>query len=214
MEAGGAKTVWILRRMKRAALSRWAWKQHKPMKARPEELRFDLLGPDERKIGQINCTKFGYKGSTLTTPWGEARIEFVKHGVHILVGDRELTRIGGSLFKKEVDMTFPDGTLMAFKPRKGHKNDIEFSDGRGSVGFFEEKGTFPGDSPGRPLQMTKEEIKRLPKADRPTSLESRDFVQYRVMVWGILPVSQDDLVKALALMACFGCMIEEIPSSG
>jgi len=214
VEAGGARTICILRRMKRQSIGHWAWNAYNPSKALPEELRFDLLDEKEKHIGQFVFGRIRVlKGVDLSTPWGPATIDWPKGGARISLGGRELVRLDSSFFKKTVNLKFPDGTTMAFNMKKRTSNDIEFSDGKGSVGLFEESGVVPVGHPGMKVQMTKEEIKMLPKKERPRSIESREYVQYRVMTWGTIPVKSDDIVAALTIFACFGRILDEIPTS-
>lgn len=213
MEAGGARTVCILRRMKRESLGHFIWNEYNPSKALPEELRFDLLDENERQTGQLVCNNYSIlKGVEFSTPWGPAIVNFSKGGFQLSLGGKELAHIveKGMVLKKGLELAFLNGVKMGFKPRKGFPNDVEFSDGVGSVGIFEESGVLPAGHPGLRVQMTKEEIKRLPRRERPRSIESRDYVQFRVMTWGKLPVDQEQVVAALIIFACFGRLIDEV----
>jgi hypothetical protein len=213
MEPDETSTDCILRRMKRKSFSGWAWNVYNPTKALPEELRFDLLDGHGRNIGQITYTKITLlKGSEMTTPWGAARIDVGMKGTRVFLGDRELAQFGGHLLKKEMELVFPSGQRMPFTPKKGYKNDIEYSDGKGFIGVYEEKGTLPEGDPGMKPQMTKEDVKMLPKDQRPHSIETRDYVQYSIKSWGTMPVKKEDLIAALAIFASFGCIVGEIPS--
>jgi hypothetical protein len=199
--------------MKRQSLGHWAWNSYNPAKALPDELRFDLLDGNEKHMGQFVFGKIRVlKGVDISTPWGPAAIDWPKGGIRITLAGRELVRLDSAFFKKTVNLKFPDGTTLTFNMKKRTSNDIVFSDGKGSVGFFEESGVLPIGHPGLKVQMTKEEIKRLPKHERPRSIESREYVQYRVMTWGTLPVKLDDLVAALTIFACFGRILDETPT--
>lgn len=218
MESEGGRTVWILRRMKRESTGRWAWSVYNPFEARPEELRFDLLDERERNIGEITYHKSGtarmnfLKGVELTTPWGGAMIEVSKGGVQISLNNKELVRLNLSRLRGEADFIFQDGVVMRFNRIKGRRNDLEFSDGKGSVSFSEEVGTLLQGQSGLKVQMTKEEIKSLPKGDRPRSVETRDYVQYRITVQGALPLRKEDLLAALTIFASSGRLMDEIPT--
>lgn len=215
MESGGARTVCILRRMKRISIGHWAWNEYTPAKALPEELRFDLLDENEKPTAQFTLGKIRpIKGVDISTPWGPAKIDWPKGGTRLSIGEKELARVKGAFLKSEVNFVFPNGVTMAFRPKKEHKDDIEFTDGRGSVGVYRETGVLPEGHPGLKVQMTKEEIKRLPKHERPRSIESREYVQFRVMTWGALPVKLDDLVAALTILAILGTMADEMPTHG
>jgi len=213
MEPNEASTNCILRRMKRKSLSGWAWNVYNPTKALPEELRFDLHDEHGWNIGQITYTKITLlKGSEMTTPWGGARIDVGRGGTGISLGGKELVQLTGHFFKKEVELVFPSGQKMPFTPRKGYKNDIECSDGKGFIGVYEETGTLPEGDPGMKTQMTKEDVKMLPKDQRPRSIETRDYVQYSIKSWGTIPAKKEDLIAALAIFASFGCIVGETPT--
>ena len=215
MEPEGARTVYILRRMKRESIGHWPWNVYDPVKARPEELRFDLLDEREKAIGEITYGKASIlKGVDLTTPWGPAKIVWPKLNVKISIGDKELVRFDMSWLGGKTDLIFHENVVMQFKRIKGRRNDVEFSDGNGSVSFTEEEGTLPPGHPELRIQMTKEEIKRLPKADRPRSIETRDYVQYRIVISGIIPVKNEDIVASLAIFAGFSRVMDEAPGSG
>jgi len=216
MQPEDARTVCILRRMKRRSLSAWAWSSYDPTKARPEELRFDILDERDRTTGQITYEKLGIafmkmSESRLRTPWGEGTISY-EGGLHIGLGGRELFAMKGSLLKKGFELVSPSGIRLVFHPLRGRKNDIEYQDETGYIAVFEEKGQLASAPPGRPLPLTKDEVKALPKEERPRSVETLEYVQYRIKVLGALPVSQEDVVASLAMFASFGCLIEEIPS--
>jgi len=216
MQPEDARTVCVLRRMKRRSLSPWAWSSYNPTKARPEELRFDILDDRDRITGQVAYEKLGIAfmkvgESRLRTPWGEGTISY-EDGVRIRLNGKELFVMKGSLLRKGFELVSPTGVPLVLHPLRGRKNDIEYQDEKGYIAVREEKGALSSPPPGRPIPLTKEEIKALPKEDRPRSVESLDYVQYRILTRGTLPVSQDDLVAALAMFASFGCLIEEIPS--
>lgn len=214
MVPGGARRVVIVRRMKRKSLGVWTWSAYDPMKASPDELKFNLLDENERSIGQLAFTKFASlrtKENLLTTPWGEGRIESVKGGVSVTLSGREVATMKAGLFKKGMEIIFSNGVDMAFHQIKGQKNDIEYSDGKGSIAIFEEKGCLPEGRHGSGLQLTKDEIKMLPKDQRPRSVETRDYVQYRIVTTGIVPAKQEDLEAVLSVLTSFGCVMGEIP---
>lgn len=212
MESEGVRTVYILRRMKRKSIGHWAWNAYNPLKALPEELRYDLLDEREKVIGEITYGKASIlKGVNLTTPWGPARIEWPKMNVKISIGDKELVRFDMSWLGGKTDLIFQENVVMQFKRVKGRRNDVEFADGKGSVSFTEEEGTLPQGHPELRIQMTKEEIIRLPKADRPLSIETSDYVQYRIVISGIIPVKNEDIVAALAIFAGFSLLLDEAP---
>jgi len=213
MVSGEARKVLIVRRMKRKSLGIWAWNVYDPTKASSDELKFTLLDENERSIGQLAFTKFATiraKETLLNTPWGEGRIESVKGGVRLVLSGRELATVKVGLFRKELELMFPNSVGMVFRPIKGHKNDIEYSDGKGSVAVFEEKGSLPEGKPSPGPQMTKDEIKMLPKDQRPRSIETRDYVQYRIVTTGIISAKQEDIVAALSIFASLGCIAGEI----
>lgn len=216
MRPEDARTVCVLRRMKRKSLGPWVWNSYNPTKARPEELRFDVLDDRDRVTGQVAYEKLGIAfmkvgESKLRTPWGEGTISY-EDGVRIGLNGKELFVMKGSLLKKGFELVSPIGVRLVFHPLRGRKNDIEYRDEKGYISVREEKGVLSSPPPGRPIPLTKEEIKALPKQDRPRSVESLEYIQYRILTHGALPVSQDDLVAALAMFASFGCLIEEIPS--
>lgn len=199
--------------MKRESVGHWAWNVYNPIEARPEELRFDLLDERERNIGEITYGKMSIpKGVDVTTPWGRAKIEWSKGNVRILLNSKELVRLNMSWLGGKTDFIFQDGVVMQFNRIKGRRSDIEYSDGKGSVKFSEEEGTLPQGQPGLKVQMTKEEIKRLPKGDRPRSIETRDYVQYRITTQGALPLKKKDLFAALTIFAGLGRLLDETPS--
>jgi len=211
-----SQTKFILRRMKRKSLSPWAWARYTPAKALPHELTFDLLDSNEKKIGVLAYTEINMgprnfrKGTELTTPWGKARITFgesLTSGPDISLNDRHLASLKAYLLKKKFELVFPDHTMI-LTPTKWSKNDLEYFGDRGYLGVYEEKGVLPeGITTFR--ELNKDEIRTLPKDQRPRSIESRDFVQYRVKVSGDLPVKLDDVVAALMIYASFSCIMDE-----
>lgn len=216
MQPEDARTVCILRRMKRKALGPWLWSSYDPTKALPEELRFDILDERERITGQLAFDKLEIRfmkvgDSVVRTPWGEGTIGW-KDGMRITLRGRELFVMSGSLLKKGFQLTSQLGVTLTFHQVRGRRNDIEYSDEKGYVAVLEEKGRLTAPPPGRPLPLTAQELKALPKDQRPRSVESLDYVQYRIKVSGSLPVPQEDLVAALAMFASFGCLISEMPS--
>ena len=217
MDAGGAHAVCILRRMKRKQLSFFTLRAYDPTKATPDELKFDVLDDRERITGQLAYEKLGIKfmkieDSSLSTPWGQGTIRSSKEGVRILLNGRELFLMGGSILKRGFELTPPAGVKLIFHPIKGKRNDIEYSDDNGYIAVLEEKGKFSSPPQGHTLQPTKVEINAMPKETRPRSVESLEYVQYRIKVAGSLPASHDDLVPALAIFASYGCLIGEIPT--
>ena len=213
MDRGGSRTVTILRRIKRTSLGHWAWNAYQPAIARPEENRFDLLDEHGKVIGEVTYGKMGLrKGAEVTTPWGPAKIEWPKLKVRILLNDEELVRLDMTLLGRKADFVFKDGIVMQFNQIKGSRVDIQYSDGNGFVSFEEENGTLPEGHAELRVQMTKEEIKRLPKGERPRSIETRDYVQYRITTQGALPVERDDVIAALTIFAGFMRLMDESPS--
>jgi len=212
MDSGGEKTVRILRRMKRKSISHWPWKIYEPAKGLPEELAFNLIDENERIVGEIIYGKASLlKGVDVTTPWGLAKVEWPKLKVRISLAGQELVRFDMSWLGGKTDFIFRDGVVMQFTQIKGRRCDIEYSAGKGSASFCEEEGTLYQGYPGLKVQMTEEEIKRLPKGDRPKSVETRDYVQYRITIDGTLPVKNDEVVAALAILAGFLRLMDEAP---
>jgi len=215
MDSGGEKTVRILRRMKRKSISHRPWNVFEPAKALPEELRFDLIDENERIVGEIIYGKASLlRGVDVTTPWGQAKVEWPKLKVRISLAGQELVRLDLSWLGGKTDFIFRDSMVMQFTQTKGRRCDIEYSAGKGSVNFCEEQGTLPQGQPGLKVQMTEEEIKRLRKCDRPKSVETRDYVQYRITIDGTLPVKNDEVVAALVILAGFLRLMDEAPNLG
>ncbi len=209
------RTLAILRRMKRRSLSSMPWALFTPHKARPDELTFELLNADQRPIGKIVCTKFNMRipsiEFTASTPWGEASVRYTKEGPRVFVHDREIALFKSYMLKGKAEFVFPNGTAMHFDKVKGKKNDIVYAGADGRVGFFEEEGALPEGTMGHGIPMTREEIRALPREDRPRSVETGNFVQYRIEIAGKIPVDESDMVKALCVIACFGRLVDEIP---
>ncbi len=210
-----ARTVCIVRRMKRKSLGLFTFRPYDPTKASPEEMRFDVLDDRERLTGRLAYDRLGVRllraeDTVLNTPWGEGRIQMSKEGTRILLKGRELFMMKGSVLKKGFQLVSPAGAELVFHPIRRGVNDIEFKDDKGYVAVIEEKGVLAAPAPGHELQPTKEEIRAMPKAERLRSVESLAYVQYRIMLGGALPVAQDDVVAALAIFASFGCLIGEI----
>ncbi len=217
MYSGEMRTALLLRRMKRKSFSIFTWSAYSPTKARPEELKFELLDGNERRIGEFAYTTFNFKlmapiNVAIMTPWGEAAIDYHESTPRISLNGRELASIGSSLLKRGFDLTFPGGRTLKFSHLKGGRNDIQYSDGSGRIDGIEENGVIPEGMTGRSLQLTPEEIKALPKADRPRSIETREYKQFRISTSGTFPVNEEEIVRALAIFASFGMLMEEIPS--
>lgn len=213
MEAGESGTPLVVRRMKRQSLATWPWwKAYDPTMAPPDELRFEVMEEDERKLGEIVFTKFRVFGtSTLKTPWGEGSLE--SHiGTRVIISGRVLASfeshfIGG----KRIVATFSNGTEMVFNSRKGHKDDVEYSDGKAYAGIFVEDGALPEGARNRTLALTKDEIKRLPRRERPRSIETEDYTQFRIVLEGNLPVERKDITSSLAILVSYALLMKEIP---
>jgi len=207
------RTVLILRRMKRRSFGMWTWSGFNPRKARPEELRFDILDGNQKPLGQLVCTKFDMRFPSVkfraSTPWGEGRVEYTKDGPRMFMNDRELALLKSYMFKGRADFVFPDGTIMRFEKVRGKRNDIAYTSADGRVGFFEEGGTLPDGARIGPIPMTRDEIKALPKEDRPHSVETNDYVQYKIEVAGTLPVKEEDISRALVIFASLGRLMDE-----
>jgi hypothetical protein len=217
MYSGELRTALIIRRMVREPLS--VWTGYTPLNARPEEVKFDLFDGGDKRIGEFAYLAFELKllkpmRVALMTPWGEAMVARKDSGPAIMLNGSELAIIGGSLFKRGFDLTFPDGRIMRFIHLKGGRNDIQYSEGSGRIVGVEEKGTLPEGMSSRSIQPTKEEIKMLPKADRPRSIETRNYRQFRISTSGTFPVDEERIVKSLAIFASFGMLMDELPSSG
>ena len=210
MDSGELKTVCILRRMKRKQLNSLSFTPYHPSRALPEELRFDLLDENDRNTGSFTYGRIRVlSGLDISTPWGPARMDWLKGGVRISLNAKELVFLKTAILKRMGSFSFPSGVTMEFHSPKKRKNDIEYSDGKGSVSVQQEEGTLPEGHPSLRIQMTKEEIKRLPKKDRPHSTESRDYVQWRVMMGGILPVSQESMVAVLTILCGYVRLMDE-----
>lgn len=194
-------------------MSIWAWSAYDPTKALPEELRFDMLNASESRIGQILYTEFKpFKISRASTPWGEAELKWGKEGVVLRLNNREFARINTYLLKSKVELCFPNGKVLGFRPEKGRNADMDYSDGIGSVTVREENGDLPIGQTSQSLQMTKEEVKRMPKDQRPRSVETGKYTQYRISVSGTLPVKHQDILIALSLSASYLRLITETPT--
>src|SRR4030065_168192 len=91
MYSGEVKNICLMRRMKRQQLSRWGWKPYHPFDALPEELRFDLLDENGRSSGHFVYGRIRvFSGLDISTPWGPARMDWLKGGVKISLNAREL----------------------------------------------------------------------------------------------------------------------------
>ena len=216
MQAAEAKTIMILRRMKRDPASKLPWRAYNPAKAKPEELRFDVLDEKEKVIGQLAYTKLGFshfkwEDSVMNTPWGEGVIRPEKYHYRISIDGSELflMKETGAVLKKGIELTAPNGAKLNFKRTGFPCANIEYSDARGYVAVLEEHGALTIRTGGRPASLTKEEIKMLSKEDRPTSVESLLYVQYRLKTSGALPVRLEDVVAAMFMYVSFQRLIEE-----
>jgi hypothetical protein len=225
MGAGDAKTVMIVRRMRRKLLSKLPWSTFRPEKARPEELKFDILDDREKVIGQLTYTKVGFglnqlrwKESTMSTPWGEASIQPEKGmGQYRIVVDGKgsfLLKEAGAVLRKGIELTSPEGLKLHFRLTdllsKLGTQDFEYSDANSYAAMLEEHGKLTEMPAGRPLVLTNEEVKALSKADRPTSVETPLYMQFRIKARGDLPIIQDDLLAILAVYASFLCLMQEM----
>lgn len=225
MGAGDAKTVMIVRRMRRKLLGKLPWSTFRPEKARPEELKFDILDDREKVIGQLAYTKVGFglnqlrwKESTMSTPWGAAAIQPEKgmSQYRIVVEGKGsfLVKEAGAVLRKGIELTSPEGLKLQFKLTdllsKFGRQDFEYSDANSYAAMLEEHGTLTEMPAGRPLVLTNEEVKALSKADRPTSVETLDYIQFRIKAGGALPIVQDDLIAILAVYASFLCLLLEM----
>lgn len=208
-----ARTVCILRRMHRKALSRWGWSHYTPFKAQPQELEFGLLDDAERQTGSITYTQYKMTKGELNTPWGRARIAYGKSwtsGPIVTLNDREYVRMKVHPLKKTVELTFRNGTVMVFSASKGWKNDLEYIDDKGFVGIYEEKGQVPDGPPTEP-RLTKDEIKMLPKDQRPRSIEAKEYTQFRLKTSGSLPIALEEVKVSLMILTSWVILMDEVP---
>ena len=217
MYSGALRTALVVRRMVRKPLS--IWSNYSPLNAKPEEVKFELLDGNERRVGEFAYTAIELKvlaptRIALMTPWGEALVTHKKAGPALILNGTELATLGGSILKRGFDLTFPDGRIMKFNHVKGGKNDVQYSEGSGQIVGVEEKGTLPDGTPIRSIQLSKDEIKMMPKEDRPRSVETRNYRQFRISTSGTFPVDEDRIVKSLAIFASFGMLMDEVPSRG
>lgn len=207
------KTVAILRRMMRKSIGFWSWNAFGPSKAAPEELRFDLLDGNSRLVGNLVCTEFPTSHSpkyAVKTPWGEGRIEFSRGAAHISLNSQELGALRASSSKNRVEFVSPRGAIMEFDRTKGRGDDLIHSSEDWYMGFFAEAGTLPENAQNRRMAVTRDEIKALPKKDRPRSIETNNYVQYRIDVGGALPIRQDDIVRALCIFVTYRRIVHEL----
>src|SRR5512137_1951119 len=184
------RTALVIRRMIRKPLSLWS--NYAPLHARPEETRFELLDENGKGVGEFAFTSIEFKmlallKVALTTPWGEASIVPLESGNAITLNGTELATVGGSVFRKGFSLTFPVGRTLKFDHLASGKNDVQYSEGSGRIIGVEERGTLAEGEPSRSIQLTREEIKMLPKADRPRSIETRNYKQFRILTSGTFP---------------------------
>jgi hypothetical protein len=201
--------------MRRKSLSMWAWSAYNPSTVLPEEVKFDLLDKNERSIGTLVYTKFKFfKEAELSTPWGPARLAFetLKGGLRIFLNEKELAMLDNHLSKGRAELTFSTGPKMVIVAEGGAKNNLELHDDRGSIGVFEEKGVLPKGIPGGRPQFTRDEAKMLPRDQRPKSIETREYRQFRLSTSGVLPVRLEDAVAAMMILVSYACLIEESPA--
>lgn len=216
MDSDRAYTLLILRRMTRKMVP-WTRGIYNPMTAQPEELRFQILDKYEKQTGQFEYTKFDVRlvspsEATLTTPWGAAEVRHKKRKTTVLLNGQELSQVSWSHLKRKMDMAFPNGLILTFREFRGWKLDLRCEDEFRAVRVLEERGTLPEERAQNSFRLTKEDIKKLPRKDRPTSIESADYVQYRITASGMLQVKQEDLVRAICVFASYICLVGEIPS--
>ncbi len=209
-----ARTICILRRIHRKSLSMWPWSGFTPIKAQPEELRFDLLDESEKVTGTITYTKYAITSGELSTPWGLARIGYGKSmlsGPTLFLRDREFVRMKPRPLKKFVEFAFSNGPTLNFYTKRRSENDLEYIDARGFFGLREEKGMLP-EGQRIPVLPTRQEIMMLPKDQRPRSVETREYKQLRFTTSGELPVKLEDLTTAMVLLASWTILFGEVPS--
>lgn len=212
MEPRGSRTTLVVMRRKRQSLVNWPWKIYDPTTAPSGELRFEVMEENERKVGEIVFTKFRVFGtSTLNTPWGEGSV--VSHvGTKVLISGRVLASFKSHIIGGErLDATFSNGTEMIFNSRSGHKDDVEYSDGIAYAGIYVEDGALPEGALDQTLDLTKDEIKRLPRRERPRSTETGAYTQYRIVLEGNPPVERKDITSSLAILVSFAQLMKEIP---
>jgi len=217
MRQNDVKTILTLRRMRRKSLGFWAWNAFGTAKAHSEELRFDILDGNRKLVGRIVCSNpkmsKSLEGCALSTPWGEGRIEPLGGEARIILDNRELALWKMDSKKREMLFTFPNGTHIQFEGFKRNRYDIEYRSESGYIGFFREEGTLPEGASNRSVAMSREEIKALPKKDRPRSIETNDYIQFRIDIGGVLPVREDDIIKALCILSVFSRLKDEEPPS-
>lgn len=209
------KTALIVRRVLRKSLSIWAWSAYNPTKAQPSELKFDLLDGSQKRIGEIAYTSFQLKlmsplKVSMTTPWGEASVDYKGTKPRIFLNGREVAVLGGSLFKKGFDLILPNERTLKFSHLNSGKNDVQYSEESGQITGTEESGTLPEGMSGHSIQLTREEIKMIPKADRPRSIETRDFKQFRISTSGTFSVNEEEIVRSLTIFVSYGMLVDEI----
>ena len=214
MEPRGSRITLLVRRRKRHSLVNWPWRIYDPTMAPSDELRFEVVEENERKVGEIVFTKFRVFGtSTLNTPWGEGSV--VSHvGTEVLISGRVLASFKSHILGGErLEATFSNGAKMTFNSRSGHKGDVEYTDDKAYAGIFVEEGTLPEGALNRTLGLTKDEIKRLPRRERPRSTETGAYTQYKIVLEGNPPAERKDITSSLAILVSFTQLMMEIPGS-
>ncbi len=200
--------------MHRKTLSIWAWKAYTPKNAQPHELKFELLDGAEKPIGALSYTKYEITKGDLSTPWGPARIAYGKSlmsGPIVTLNDSEFVKMEVHPLKKKIELVFPSGTMMVLSAKKGKKNDLEFLDDKGFLGIYEEKGTLPETFATEP-RLSKDEIRMLPKDQRPRSMETREYTQVRLKTSGELPVRLEEVKIALMILTSWVKLLDEVPT--
>ena len=183
MQSEDVRIVCIMRRRARKHTS--GTKGFYLRDASPEELIFELLDPEGRRTGQIEYKEYQPDSfAKASTPWGQATVMtgggYIRSGergfLTLILGDRAVINMTPHMLRW--DFAFPNEIVIPFKMHPG-RYSLSYSGDMGTVRVLQEEGETP---------------------------EAGKFHQWTILVSGIAPTYEQDVVASLAVFASLECL--------
>ncbi len=200
----------ILRRYQRKEFSTWQVSHRYRI---PQERVFYILDEGRKKSGEIVYTAIGPGGrsGTAATPWGQATISIEgglrkgRRGYYeIRLSERVISKVFPGITSPR--FSFPGAPEMSFIWLKKVGVLYTFQNESCEVTVSVAK----GDDTHRVMTpISKDELKALPKEDRPSSNETNHYTEFTIRSSGTLPISAIDLTVSLALYLSWDLLAEE-----
>jgi len=170
---------------------------------RPENRRFEVT---ERGtvIGSIvvhTCKLNEFYHAS--TPWGE--LEIRRSGLaryEVSQGPNLIGTVKERLSGRTAVVSFPLGQELRFKGSMLGFSNMEAETEAGRVSIAVESGHRPNPGPSQHKDLKRKDYALLAENDKTAIVETDQWVQWRIALFGSLPARDDDILKALAMDLC------------